>query len=178
VETLLSSYLISSQGDRMLMAHSVEGRFPFLDADVMDLCNSLPAQYKLNGLDEKFILKKVASGIIPDKIINRPKQPYRAPDAIAFFGPDAPHYVEELLADSALDHSGLFEKESVRGLYAKCKARAADKGVVFSNADNMSLVGILSTQLTVDQFIKNNGGVPGKKIEFTTFIDRVYTSTR
>ena len=33
--------LISSQGDRMLMAHSVEGRFPFLDADVMEFCNSL-----------------------------------------------------------------------------------------------------------------------------------------
>ena len=96
VETLLSSYLISSQGDRMLMAHSVEGRFPFLDADVMDLCNSLPAQYKLNGLNEKFILKNVADGIIPDKIINRPKQPYRAPDAIAFVGSDAPHYIDEL----------------------------------------------------------------------------------
>jgi asparagine synthase (glutamine-hydrolysing) len=178
VETLLSSYLISSQGDRMLMAHSVEGRFPFLDADVMDLCNSLPAQYKLNGLNEKFILKKVAQDIIPDKIIHRPKQPYRAPDAIAFVGPDAPEYVEELLSDSVLTRAGLFEAEAVRGLYAKCKARAAGYDAVFSNTDNMGLVGILSTQLTVDQFIKNNSGVPGKKIEFTTFIDRVYTSTR
>jgi len=177
VETLLSSYLISSQGDRMLMAHSVEGRFPFLDADVMDFCNGLPAQYKLNGLNEKFILKKVADGIIPDQIINRPKQPYRAPDAIAFVGTEAPEYVDELFADSALRSAGLFDVEAVRGLYAKCKDRAASPEAVFSNTDNMGLVGILSTQLVVDQFINHNGGVPGKRIEFTTFIDRVHTST-
>jgi asparagine synthase (glutamine-hydrolysing) len=177
VETLLSSYLISSQGDRMLMAHSVEGRFPFLDAEVMEFCSGLPAQYKLNGLNEKFILKKVANGIIPDKIINRPKQPYRAPDAIAFVGPEAPEYIDNLLSDSALRNADLFDAEAVRGLYAKCKGRVANNEAAFSNTDNMGLVGILSTQLVVDQFIKNNGSVPGKKIEFTTFIDRVLATS-
>jgi asparagine synthase (glutamine-hydrolysing) len=177
VETLLSSYLISSQGDRMLMAHSVEGRFPFLDMDVMEFCNSLPAQYKLNGLNEKFILKNVARGIIPDTIINRAKQPYRAPDAIAFIGPDAPPYVDELLSHSALIDAGLFDPEAVRGLFAKCKARAADNDGVFSNTDNMGLVGVLSTQLVVDQFIKRTGSVPGRRIEFETFIDRVFASS-
>jgi asparagine synthase (glutamine-hydrolysing) len=177
VQTLLSSYLISSQGDRMLMAHSVEGRFPFLDVDVMDLCNSLPAQYKLNGLNEKFILKKVANGIIPDRIINRPKQPYRAPDAIAFVGPEAPEYVGELLSEKALQGAGLFDVDAVRGLYTKCVGRATNNGAVFSNTDNMGLVGILSTQLIVDQFIKNNGSVSRKKIEFTTFVDRAFASS-
>ena len=42
VRTLLSGYLLSAQGDRMLMAHSVEGRFPFLDVDLVELANSLP----------------------------------------------------------------------------------------------------------------------------------------
>ena len=175
VETLLSSYLISLQGDRMLMAHSVEGRFPFLDADVMEFCNSLPAQYKLNGLNEKFILKKVASGIVPDKIIHRPKQPYRAPDAVSFFGKDPPEYVEELLSERALRESGLFDTHAVRGLYLKCKQRAADDGVTFSNTDNMGLVGILSTQLVVDQLIMHETSSDGRTFEFTTFIDRVLT---
>ena len=80
-------------------------------------------------------------------------------------------------SDSALRNAGLFEVEAVRSLYAKCKGRAANHEGVFSNTDNMGLVGILSTQLVVDQFIKNNGSVPGKRIEFTTFIDRVYTPT-
>jgi asparagine synthase (glutamine-hydrolysing) len=177
VQTLLSSYLISSQGDRMLMAHSVEGRFPFLDADVMEFCHSLPAQYKLNGLNEKYILKKVAQGLIPEKIINRPKQPYRAPDAIAFVGPQAPEYVGEMLSETALQDAGLFDVDAVRGLYSKCIGRATINGAAFSNTDNMALVGILSTQLVVDQFIKNNGSAADKKIEFTTFVDRVFVSS-
>lgn len=177
VETLLSSYLISSQGDRMLMAHSVEGRFPFLDADVMEFCNSLPAQYKLNGLNEKFILKKVASGIVPEKIIRRSKQPYRAPDAVSFFGKHAPEYVEDLLSEQALRDNGLFDTNVVKGLHAKCRQRAANSDVVFSNTDNMGLVGILSTQLVVDQIIRNNESRTGRDIKFTTLIDRVLVSS-
>ena len=157
----------------MLMANSVEGRFPFLDADVMEFCNSLPAQYKLNGLNEKFILKKVATGIVPDKIVNRPKQPYRSPDAVSFFGKDTPEYVDDLLSEKALRDSGLFDACAVKGLHLKCRQRASDKDVAFSNTDNMGLVGILSTQLVVDQLINHRVMPDGGTIEFTTFIDRV-----
>ena len=90
VRTLLSGYLLSAQGDRMLMAHSVEGRFPFLDVDLVELANSLPPTYKLRGLDEKHVLKRAAAGLVPDEIIRRSKQPYRAPDALSFVGSDAP----------------------------------------------------------------------------------------
>ena len=65
VRTLLSGYLLSSQGDRMLMANSVEGRFPFLDKNVVDLANSLPADYKLRVLDEKHVLKRAAGERVP-----------------------------------------------------------------------------------------------------------------
>src|SRR5205823_8913124 len=84
VRTLLSGYLLSSQGDRMLMAHSVEGRFPFLDRDVAALANRLPSDYKLRVLDEKHVLKRAARDLIPPEILARPKQPYRAPDALSF----------------------------------------------------------------------------------------------
>jgi asparagine synthase (glutamine-hydrolysing) len=175
VETLLSSYLISSQGDRMLMAHSVEGRFPFLDADVMEFCNTLPAQYKLNGLNEKFILKRVARGIVPDKIIRRPKQPYRAPDAVSFVSADAPAYVAELLSESSLKETRLFDAEAVRSLYTKCRERAERPGIAFSNTDNMGLVGMLSAQLVYNELIKTSSG--GRRIEFTTFVDRSFVSS-
>ncbi|MEW6511409.1 MAG: asparagine synthase (glutamine-hydrolyzing) [Bacteroidota bacterium] len=174
VVTLLSGYLISSQGDRMLMAHSVEGRFPFLDAEVMDFCNGLPPEYKLAGLNEKFILKRVARGAIPEKIINRPKQPYRAPDAASFVEGDAPEYVAELLSEDSLHQAGLLETGAVRGLYAKCLARARESGgeAVFSNADNMGLVGLISVQLLHQQFIRGDGSAPGGGIVYTTMIDR------
>jgi asparagine synthase (glutamine-hydrolysing) len=65
MHTLLSGYLLSSQGDRMLTAHSVEGRFPFLDKDVVALAASLPPEYKLFGLKEKHVLKSAAKGLVP-----------------------------------------------------------------------------------------------------------------
>ena len=175
VVTLLSGYLISSQGDRMLMAHSVEGRFPFLDSDVMEFCNGLPAAYKLAGLNEKYILKRVAAGHIPDAIIRRPKQPYRSPDAISFVEAGAPSYVAELLSEESLRDAGIFDVGAARGLYTKCIARAgAAAGTgVFSNGDNMSLVGLLSTQLVHHLFIRGNGDTPGGRIAYTTLIDRV-----
>jgi asparagine synthase (glutamine-hydrolysing) len=145
--TLLAGYLLSSQGDRMLMAHSVEGRFPFLDPNVIALANSLPDSYKLKVLDEKHVLKRVASGAVPVEILARKKQPYRAPDAAALI--HAP-YVDELLSEKALRESGVFEAKPVTQLLQKCRARSGSR---FSNADNMALVGVLSTQLLHRQLI-------------------------
>ena len=73
----------------MLMANSVEGRFPFLDKDVVAFANQLPARHKLAGLDEKHLLKLAFEDLVPEEIRRRPKQPYRAPDTASFFT-DAP----------------------------------------------------------------------------------------
>ncbi len=171
--TLFGPYLISSQGDRMLMANSVEGRFPFLDVDVMEFCNALPPSYKLRVLDEKHILKRVAREIVPPDILTRKKQPCRAPDAISFVSADAPDYVGEMLSESAVTAVGVFDPRKVQGLYAKLRKRAAASGgVVFSNADNMAFVGILSTQLLVDAFIRKTPALNTGDIAFTTCIDR------
>ena len=156
VVTLLSSYLISSQGDRMLMAHSVEGRFPFLDAGVMEFCNGLPPRYKIAGLTEKFLLKRMARGMIPAEIIDRQKQPYRAPDAISFFTPAMPEYAAALLSEEEVRRAGLFDPAPVCTLVRKLTERARTLGAQdnFSNTDNMALVGILSAQLVHRQFIQ------------------------
>lgn len=152
LRTLLSGYILSSQGDRMLMAHSVEGRFPFLDPDVVDLCNALPPSYKLRVLEEKYVLKRVAGGLVPDEILARPKQPYRAPDAACFVGSDAPEWIDEILSDRSLRESDLFDPDAVRLLVAKCRARA--RLGPLSNADNMAFVGVVSTQLLWHQLVK------------------------
>ena len=64
--TLLPGYILASQGDRMLMANSVEGRFPFLDRDVVEFAMALPARHKLLGLDEKHILKRAFADVVPE----------------------------------------------------------------------------------------------------------------
>lgn len=171
VTTLLSGYLLSAQGDRMLMANSVEGRFPFLDSEIMEFSNALPVNYKLLGLDEKKILKSVAKGLVPDEIIHRQKQPYRAPDAVSFVGDHAPPYVEEVLSEEALNKAGMFDAKSVRGLYMKCKRRAGDD--LFSNSDNMAFVGILSAQLLYEGMIASPRPMNVSSLEMKTDINKL-----
>jgi asparagine synthase (glutamine-hydrolysing) len=168
IRTLLSGYLLSSQGDRMLMAHSVEGRFPFLDRDVVALAASLPAEHKLRVLDEKHVLKRAARELVPTSILRRPKQPYRAPDALSFVAADAPAWVEEMLAESALREAGMFDVAGVRALWRKCRGNA--NAGQLSNSDNMALVGVLSTQLLYHQLVRRRPD-PGPKLPFTTMVE-------
>jgi asparagine synthase (glutamine-hydrolysing) len=152
VRTLLSGYLLSSQGDRMLMGHSVEGRFPFLDANVVALANALPASYKLQGLSEKHVLKRASEGLVPPEIIARKKQPYRAPDALSFVGEDAPAWIEEALDPRAVAKAGVFSPRAIEQLWAKLRARR--ESGQYSNSDNMAIVGVLSTQLLYRHFVE------------------------
>jgi asparagine synthase (glutamine-hydrolysing) len=152
----------------MLMAHSVEGRFPFLDADVMELANSLPDDIKLKVLDEKHVLKRIASRVLPESVLRRKKQPYRAPDALSFVAPGAPAWIEEHLSEGAIRAAGVFEPGVVRNLWQKCKTRGDESQ--FSNADNMAVVGVLSTQLLHRQYIDAQPtSVP---VELRTLVER------
>lgn len=146
--TLLSSYLLSSQGDRMGMAHGVEGRFPFLDHRLFEFAAALPTRSKLRGLREKDILRRWARDIVPANVNQRAKQPYRAPDAPAFFGNSASPYVDELLDEVAIRRTGIFDPRAVKGLVRRCRA-----GQVTGFAENQALVAVLSTQLWCEQFL-------------------------
>src|SRR5207253_11066577 len=81
----MSQYLLSSQGDRVAMAHAVEGRFPFLDVRLLEFCNGLDPRLKLRVLREKHLLKEAARPWLPEVIRQRPKRPYRAPVHRCFF---------------------------------------------------------------------------------------------
>jgi asparagine synthase (glutamine-hydrolysing) len=168
--TLLSGYLLSSQGDRMLMAHSVEGRFPYLDVEVVMLADSLPSSFKLHGLDEKHVLKRAAEGLVPEDILRRPKQPYRAPDAMSFVAADAPEWIAEVMSTRALADTGVFDPHSVERLWRKC--RETGGGEQFSNADNMALCGVLSTQLLNARLIRSAPEI-AKPAEYRTIIDHL-----
>lgn len=172
IRTLLSGYLLSSQGDRMLMANSVEGRFPFLDRQVAAVAESLPPAYKLRVLDEKHVLKRVARTLVPESIQQRTKQPYRAPDALSFAQPEAAEWIDAVASPRALNEAQVFAAGAARQLIEKCRARAASGQ--FSNADNMGVVGILSTQLLHEQLIRHRPApVPAA---FKTVVDTLGTS--
>jgi asparagine synthase (glutamine-hydrolysing) len=153
---LLPGYILSSQGDRMAMAHAVEGRFPFLDHRVVEFAASLPPNLKMKVLNEKYLLKRATGGLIPERVRRRPKQPYRAPDAKCFVTGDCdgqfPEYVRDLLAPDRVQQDGIFQPAAVAQLLAKAAA-----GQAIGVRDNMGLVGVLSTQLVIDRFIRSLG---------------------
>ncbi len=155
ISIFLSEYLLSSQGDRMAMAHSVEGRFPFLDYRVVEFCNRMPSQYKLRGLNEKYFLKKLAQEWVPPEIWDRPKKPYRAPIRNSFFGGHAPAYVGDLLSEESIAQSGLFNPKAVSQL-----VRKVESGNPIGETDNMAIVGIISSLLVFNQFVKDFRSCP------------------
>jgi len=150
---LLPGYILSSQGDRTAMAHSVEGRFPFLDHRVVDFASRLDPNLKMRALNEKYLLKRACSQIVPPSILKRHKQPYRAPGGNCFFGATAPSYVEELLSREALQRSRIFDARAVGILMDKFRS-----GRATSAKDNMALTGVLSTQLLIHQFTQGQRG--------------------
>jgi len=149
VATFMSPYLLSSQGDRMMAANSVEGRFPFLDHRVVEYCCRLPPHLKIRGLQEKYILKRSARRLLPPQVWQRHKQPYRAPIHPAFFVRPL-DYVEALLSREALLACGVFNPNAVERLLRKCRGAAR-----VSETDDMALVGVLSTQLLHHLFVGN-----------------------
>ncbi len=151
--TFLSPYLLSSQGDRMAMGNSVEGRYPFLDYRVIEFCNRLPAHLKLEVLTEKYLLKQLGRKYVPPVIWQRVKRPYRAPIQRSFFPGQPLAWVQQLTSESALRAAGYFQPEAVNRLVSK-----AAGGAALSEVDDMALVGILSTQLLHHHFIDHFPG--------------------
>lgn len=151
-KTLMAGYLLSSQGDRMLMANSVEGRFPYLDHRVIEFANALHPNVKMRVLREKHLLKLAFGHDLPARILARHKQPYRAPDIAAFYGGRTPEFVGEMLSPGVLKRYGYFDPEKVRRLLDKIRA-----GRTIGFKDNMAFVVILSTQIWHHLFVEKLG---------------------
>ena len=149
MKIFLSNYLLSSQGDRVAMAHSLEIRMPYLDYRLIEFLGKVPSYFKIRGLNEKFILKKVYEDIIPKNILKRPKHPYRAPIRNSLLNKNL-KYVDEYLSEDKIKKFNLFNPIMV----TKLKQKLSMQNEV-SEFDNMALVGILSSQILSSIFIEN-----------------------
>ena len=148
---LLAGYILSSQGDRMQMANSVEGRCPFLDYRLAEFASRVPPRLKMKVLNEKSLLKKAVADLVPPFLAERPKQPYRSTDVPSFFdesGRARFEYVDDLLSPRTLACTGVFDVDAVGRLVAKARA-----GQVIGFKDSMAFVTVLSTQLVSTQLM-------------------------
>ncbi|MGE3888851.1 MAG: asparagine synthase (glutamine-hydrolyzing) [Vicinamibacterales bacterium] len=114
----LSLYLaddILVKVDRMAMATSLETRAPFLDADVMELAFSMPAQLKIRNGERKWVLKQAMKGILPDGILTRRKEGFSIPMK-NWLRRELQPLMRTLLAPDRIRARGLFDPAEVTRL--------------------------------------------------------------
>ncbi|MEO6097075.1 MAG: asparagine synthase C-terminal domain-containing protein, partial [Fibrobacteria bacterium] len=145
----MSGYLLNSQGDRMMMGNSVEGRFPFLDHRVIEFAATIPPKYKIKILEEKHILKQAYKPLLPAAIVDRPKQPYRAPISQCFLE-KTDNLAASMLSPEKIREYGYFSPENAERLIVKAKKNAEGQ---ISARDDMAMVAMVSTQLLHHHFL-------------------------
>jgi asparagine synthase (glutamine-hydrolysing) len=80
-KTGLPTYILTMLGDRMEMAHSIEGRVPFLDHHVVEVIRSQPVTQKIRGMTEKYVLREAVRDVVSDTVYRRQKHPFLSPPA-------------------------------------------------------------------------------------------------
>lgn len=148
--TLLPNYLLSSQGDRMSLAHSVEGRYPYLDLDFVKFSFSLPQNIKLKRLKDKYILRQTFGRRLPESVVNRPKIAYQAPEMKAFFlDGKLIDYAKSLFSSENIKRNNLFDPKSIERLIHIGENGNNSR---LSFRDNMAFIVALSTSILQEQF--------------------------
>lgn len=147
MRTLLAGYLLSSQGDRMSLAHGVEGRYPFLDHRVVDMLFKINDDFKLRGLNQKYLLKKGFANDLPESIINRPKRPYMSPDLKSFMrNGKLTENAAFFLDDKLIKDYQIFNPKWVDRFLAKFENGTPEN---IGYRDNMIITFILSAQIAM-----------------------------
>jgi len=112
-KVMLPGLLMLSKGDRVAMHSSVETRYPYLDEDVIAFCASIDPKYKLYGLTEKWILRKVAAKFLPKNIANRRKISFSTHLSSIFLDKNRPRWVDQLLSYESIKKAGYFDPNKV-----------------------------------------------------------------
>lgn len=113
--------------DRLSMAHSVEVRPPFLDYRLMELSATIPGNLKIHGGRQKHVLKEAVRGLIPDHVIDRPKEGFVLP-VDEWLVADMRPYVEELLSPKKLGRHDLIRSDRVRAILDEHYTRKHNHG--------------------------------------------------
>ena len=110
------------KSDRLSMAHGVEARVPFMDHPLVELASRIPPQLKLNGMNEKYILKRMIAPRLPATPHDFKKRAFYTPIKQWFFMPRHRDQLEPFMSQQALAETGLFDVKVARWLYEQLLA--------------------------------------------------------
>ena len=140
---MLPGHLMASKGDRVAMHSSVETRYPFLDEDVLSFLATLHPRWKLRGLTDKYIERKVAERWLPKEVAWRKKHMFRAPmDAFAMGGKEP--WIQQVMSRESMAKTGYFDYEAVEK--ASAKVGTMRRGFARTGLE-MGLTAVTATQL-------------------------------
>ena len=117
------------KSDRLSMAHGVEARVPFMDHPLVELAAHIPPELKLNGMDEKYILKKLMAPHLPELPTQYKKRGFYTPIREWFFTPERYPELTAYMSEPALEQAGIFSPAVVAGLYHRLAAYPPPKSM-------------------------------------------------
>jgi asparagine synthase (glutamine-hydrolysing) len=138
--------------DRAAMAEGVESRVPFLDHEIVEFVASLPPSYKMQGLQEKAVLRRATSSMMPKTLNDRRKRPFYTPIREWFFSSSAPDFIEEALSPEAIRDCGLFDAGLVKQY--RREISVVPDHTLMRNRLEWTLLLILQTQLLHKNFVR------------------------
>jgi len=144
----LASHLIADHGDRAAFANSVEARYPFLDINLLQFVREIPPELKLNGLTEKYLLKKLGERYVPAPIRERQKFGFVAPGSPYLLGQRL-DWVGDLLSRSTISRQGYFNPETVARLVQRYSSPGFQLNVPYE--DDLLMI-VLSFGLFLELF--------------------------
>lgn len=112
-KTALPGYILTVLGDRMEMAHSVEGRVPFLDHHVAEYLHQVPVSMKIQGMTEKYILREAVKDVITDTVYTREKHPFLSPPATLHPDEELHSLLQDTLRSEAVDAVPFLDRRKI-----------------------------------------------------------------
>jgi len=147
-KTRLPNYLLSMLGDRMEMAHSVEGRVPFLDHHLVEVIRSQPVTMKIRGGSQKFVLRESVRDVITDTVYRRPKHAFLSPPAALNPLGKLSVFMQDKLRGPTLAAMPFFDQKKAVGVLDKLHTMDEVSGV----ANDQVLMILLSACVLQERF--------------------------
>jgi asparagine synthase (glutamine-hydrolysing) len=144
----LSDHLISDHGDRMTLANSVEGRYPFLDIDLVEFSTRIPPELKLHDYIEKYILKRAAADLLPREIVMREKFGFHAPGS-PYLLQQGVEWINDMVSHDRIKRQGYFNPDVIDQIRAEYTQHGFKLNLPFE--DDLLIV-VLTFSIFLDTF--------------------------
>jgi len=147
-KSMLPNYVLTILGDRMEIAHSIEGRVPFLDHHVIECLRQVPVSLKIRGMTEKHILREATRSVITDTVYRRQKHPFLSPPVTTLPGERFHEMMQDTLRGQTLRSLPFYDQKRVVALLDTLPTMSDGDQVVWDQV----LMSILSACVLHERF--------------------------